>query len=199
MSIDRNSSMATGNEIEAGAKAIAEDLRLPGGGLKKLARVVEDHLDWFDAAEARGLTWADMSRLLFASGAKSRNGRPFSVGTLYSTVWRKREDAEQKGVGSSSKSVREIKAATHVASRKGRSDRAPKWKRNAEQPGKPRQVQRSSLGKPEIEKTERVMDSTEHQLLPTKSGKVAPRPSSKEDVMAFMQRSAAVRGFKLAK
>ena len=36
--------MATSKEIEAGAKAIAEDLRIPGGGLKKLARVVEDLL-----------------------------------------------------------------------------------------------------------------------------------------------------------
>jgi hypothetical protein len=196
--------MATSNEIEAGAKAIAEDLRLPGGGLKKLARVVEDHLDWFDAVEARGLTWADMSRLLFAAGAKSRNGRPFSVGTLYSTVWRKRDDAKHKGVDSSSKSVTEIQAFAHVASpRKGRSDRAPKWKGNVEQPQKPRQVQRSSLGEPEHrskkEETERVMASTGRQLSPTKSGKVAPRPSSNKDLMAFMQRSAAVRGFKLAK
>lgn len=77
--------MAIGNEIGAGAKAIAEDLHLPGGGLKKLARVVEDHLGWFDRVEARGLTWADISRLLFAAGAKGTNGRPFSVGTLYST------------------------------------------------------------------------------------------------------------------
>ena len=40
--------MAASKEIEAGARAIAEDLRLPGGGLKKLARVVDDHLGWFD-------------------------------------------------------------------------------------------------------------------------------------------------------
>jgi hypothetical protein len=105
--------MAINNEIEAGAKAIAEDLRLPGGGLKKLARVVEDHLDWFDTVEARGLTWPDMSRLLFAAGAKGRNGRPFSVGTLYSTVWRKREDVKRVGKGvASSKSTTGIQGAT---------------------------------------------------------------------------------------
>jgi hypothetical protein len=56
-----------------------------------LARVVEDHLDWFDAVEARGLTWNDMTRLLFAAGAKGLNGRPISVGTLSSAVWRKRK------------------------------------------------------------------------------------------------------------
>ena len=120
--------MAKSNEIEAGVRAIAEDLRLPGGGLKKLARVVKDHLDWFDTAEARGLTWPDMSRLLFAAGAKGRNGRPFSVGTLYSTVWRKREDAKRIGSGtaSSSKSTTAIRGSTQESlPRKGRLDPAP--------------------------------------------------------------------------
>jgi hypothetical protein len=83
--------MATNKDIEAGAKAIAADLARPGGGRKKLARVVGDHLDWFDAVEARGLTWNDMTRLLFAAGAKGRGSRPISVGTLSSAVWRKRK------------------------------------------------------------------------------------------------------------
>jgi hypothetical protein len=84
--------MARDKDIEAGAKAIAADLALPGGGRKKLARVVEDHLDWFDVVEARGLTWNDMTLLLFAAGAKGLNDRPFSVGTLSSAVWRKRKE-----------------------------------------------------------------------------------------------------------
>jgi hypothetical protein len=88
--------MAKSNEIETGARAIAEDLRLPGGGQKKLARVARDHLDWFDMAEERGLTWADMSRLLFAVGAKRESGGAFSVSTLYLTVRREREDANLK-------------------------------------------------------------------------------------------------------
>lgn len=83
----------TNKQIEAGAKAIAEDMMLPGGGRKKLARVVSDHLDWFDAVEARGLTWGDMSRLLLAAGAHGSDGRAIPVGTLSSTVWRKRSDA----------------------------------------------------------------------------------------------------------
>jgi hypothetical protein len=87
--------MARGNDIEEGAKAIAEDLKLPGGGLKKLARVAENHLGWFDAVEARGMTWGDMIRLLFAAGAKDQNGL-FTVGTLSSTVWRKREDVKKQ-------------------------------------------------------------------------------------------------------
>jgi hypothetical protein len=195
--------MITSKEIAAGAKAIAEDLRLPGGGLKKLARVVEDHLGWFDTVEARGLTWADMSRLLFGAGAKGSNGRPFSVGTLYSAVWRKREDAKRTGVASSSKSAMEIQAFAHVSPRQGRSARAPKWRENVEQPRKPKQVQRSTLGEPEHRAkkvgTEGVKASTGRQRSTTKSGKVTPRPSSNKDLLAFMQRSAAVRGFKPAK
>jgi len=67
----------TDMEIEAGAKVVAEDFRLPGGGQKKLAKVVGDHLAWFDAVEARGMTWTDISRLLLAAGAEARNGRAF--------------------------------------------------------------------------------------------------------------------------
>lgn len=69
-------------QIEAGAKAIAEDMMLPGGGRKKLARLVSDHLDWFEAVEARGLTWGDMSRLLFVAGAYGSDGRAIPVRTL---------------------------------------------------------------------------------------------------------------------
>lgn len=90
----RGRQMASNKEIEAGAKAIAKDLALPGGGRKKLARVLEDHLDWFEAVETRGLTWNDMTRLLFAAGAKGRGGRPISIGTLSSAVWRKRRQAQ---------------------------------------------------------------------------------------------------------
>jgi hypothetical protein len=88
--------VATSREIEAGLKAITEDFNLPGGGQKKLSRLVENHLGWFDAVEARGLTLDNMVRLLFASGVKRKDGRPFSVGTLSSTLWRKRDEAERR-------------------------------------------------------------------------------------------------------
>jgi hypothetical protein len=197
--------MATSKEIEAGAKAIAEDLRLPGGGLKKLARVIADHLGWFDAAEARGLTWADMSRLLFAVGAKGQNGRPFSVGTLYSTVWRKREDAKRigKGIASSSKSARKIQGSAQASpSRIAQLDRAPIWNGNVEPPRKLRQVPRATLGNSEhrskiLEKKQ--MKASKERSLPTQSVKILPKVSSNKDLLAFMQRSTAVRGFKSGK
>lgn len=84
--------MLTDKQIETGARALAADAALPGGGRKKLARLVGDHLHWFDAAEKRGMTWGDISRLLFAAGVCSQNGRPIPIGTLSSTVWRKRQD-----------------------------------------------------------------------------------------------------------
>jgi hypothetical protein len=195
--------MATSNEIEAGAKAIAEDLRLPGGGLKKLARAVEDHLGWFDRVEARGLTWADMSRLLFAAGAKGKNGRPFSVGTLYSTVWRKREDAISSGTASSSKSTTGIQgSAQESPARKGRSDGAPAQNGNVEPPRKPRQTRRPTFEEPErrskkVEKKQ--VKASKGRSSPMQPVKNPPKVSSNKDLLAFMHRSAAVRGFKSGK
>jgi hypothetical protein len=85
--------MAWNDEIESGAKAIAEDFKLPGGRRKRLAKVVARHLSWFDVAEARDMTWGDMIAVLAAAGARRKNGLPFTRGTLSSTVWRKREEA----------------------------------------------------------------------------------------------------------
>lgn len=82
--------MATNNNIEVRLRAIVEDFRLPGGGHKKISRLVANHLDWFDAAEARGMTWRDMIKALCAAGVTGREGKPLSVGTLSSAVWRKR-------------------------------------------------------------------------------------------------------------
>jgi hypothetical protein len=181
--------MVKNNEIEAAAKAIAEDLRLPGAGQKKLARVVEDHLDWFDKAEARGLTWADMSRLLFAAGAKGKNGRPFPVGTLYSTVWRKREDAKRigGGIASSSKSTTGIQGSTQESPpRKGRMVPGPIRSGNVELPRK----HKGRL---------KIPEASTGQSSPTSSAKTPPKASSNRDLLAFMHRSATVRGFKSEK
>jgi hypothetical protein len=82
--------MVDNKELESGLKAMAEDFHLPGGGHKKLSQLVASHMHWFDAAERRGMGWRDMIRALTAAGVRGRGGKPFSVGTLSSTVWRKR-------------------------------------------------------------------------------------------------------------
>ncbi len=87
--------MANNKELEAGLKAMAEDFHLPGGGRKKLSLLVAEHMDWFDAAERRGMGWQDMIRALTTGGVTGRGGKPLSVGTLSSTVWRKRAEADQ--------------------------------------------------------------------------------------------------------
>jgi len=86
--------MGANKELEAGLKAMAEDFHLPGGGRKKLSLLVAQHMNWFDAAERRGMGWRDMIRALTTAGVTSRDGKPLSVGTLSSTVWRKRAEAE---------------------------------------------------------------------------------------------------------
>ena len=86
--------MVDNKELESGLKAMAEDFHLPGGGHKKLSQLVAGHMHWFDAAERRGMGWRDMIRALTAAGVNGRGGKPLSVGTLSSTVWRKRAETE---------------------------------------------------------------------------------------------------------
>jgi hypothetical protein len=198
--------VATNKEIEAGAKAIAEDFDLPGGGQKKLARVVEGHLAWFEAVEARGMTWADMTRLLFAAGAKGQNGRPFSVGTLSSTVWRKRDEAKKE-------------AGQNAASRPGEGGNA-KWTRPSAKVGTARTATGAQLGQgrrpdrslstgalathPALEKsskarTQRTDSNSESQPKKnsprkTNSGSASPASaSSKAEAISYMKRAAAIR------
>jgi hypothetical protein len=96
--------VATNKEIEDGLKAISEDFNLPGGGQMMVSRLVQGHLGWFGLVEAQGLTVSDIARLLFAGGVKRKDGRPFSAGTLSSTLWRKRAEAERRTLDSHPKS-----------------------------------------------------------------------------------------------
>jgi hypothetical protein len=84
--------VASNKELETGLKAMVEDYHLLGGGRKKLSQLVAGHLAWFDAAERRGMGWRDIIRVLTAAGITDRSGKPLSIGTLSSTVWRKRTE-----------------------------------------------------------------------------------------------------------
>jgi len=77
-------------DIEAGANAVAEDFIFPGGGRKKIARLVQEHLDWFNAAEARGMSLDDIVAALTAAGATYEDGSRINPGTLSAALWRKR-------------------------------------------------------------------------------------------------------------
>ncbi|MBC9879978.1 MAG: hypothetical protein E6614_00630 [Bradyrhizobium sp.] len=86
--------MTSNKELEARLNAMADDFHLPGGGRKKLSKLVAEHYAWFEAAARRGMSWPDMIRALTAAGVTGRDGKPLSVGTLSSTVWRKRAETE---------------------------------------------------------------------------------------------------------
>src|SRR6202022_195619 len=87
--------MNRNGQLEAGLKRIADDYHLPGGGRKKLSQLVAEHLDWFDAVEKRGMGWQDVIRALTAAGVTGKRGKPLSIGTLSSAVWRERAKAKR--------------------------------------------------------------------------------------------------------
>lgn len=76
-------------ELVEGARAIALDMQLPSGRQAKLARVIDRHLPWFEAARARGCGWDDIIEMLFVAGAKRVNGQRLTRGHVSSLVWRK--------------------------------------------------------------------------------------------------------------
>jgi hypothetical protein len=182
--------MATNKDIEAGAKAIAADLALPGGGRKKLARVVEDHLDWFDAVEARGLTWNDVTRLLCAAGAKGRGSRPISVGTLSSAVWRKRKEAQTSMPSARTRTNARI-APPQNGPRKGIG------RRSVLVGGEPPAATISEkISKTSIE-PRTATGSTPPATRDLSNGAALKppgnKPASKAETLAFMKRAAAIR------
>lgn len=169
--------MLTDRQIDAGAKALAADMALPGGGRKKLARLVADHLGWFDAVEARGLTWGDMSRLLFAAGVHGPGGRPIPVGTLSSTVWRKRQDAASAPALALPRTDRQSRNNESVT-----PDREGARQKRVPVVTYPEPSSRSRHPMPKATK-----------LRPTKPPASGQSTSTKEQTLAFMQRAATLR------
>ncbi|MGL3107245.1 hypothetical protein [Bradyrhizobium sp. BR 1432] len=172
--------MVDNKALESGLKAMAVDFHLPGGGRKKLSQLVAGHLDWFDAAERRGMGWLDMIRALTAAGVTGRGGEPLSVGTLSSTVWRKRAESED------------------VKSRASRRARLPPPDPASQHRRLPKEASHFSAGKPpRSERTASRPFDDQAQVnrpRPTFSQRSAPEVSSQSrDVLAFMDRARAVR------
>lgn len=175
----------TNKQIEAGAKAIAEDMMLPGGGRKKLARVVSDHLDWFDAVEARGLTWGDMSRLLLAAGAHGSDGRAIPVGTLSSTVWRKRSDAASPISPAST----QTRATGRASPRMGQAERTHVI------PSKPTNHagDQNSVARTKSQRASKAKQRTAQPVKPASWTTPSDTTTSKAQTLAFMKRAASIR------
>jgi len=169
--------MLTDKQIETEAKALAADAALPGGGRKKLARLVGDHLHWFDAAEKRGMTWGDMSRLLFADGVCAQNGRPIPIGTLSSTVWRKRQEAASVPVS------KPLPAQSRQRAHGSKVEYSNPDTRGSKKPTAPRGRSPSKL-----QPSTSVMAKSSATKTPANS-----RSASSEQTLAFMKRAAALR------
>lgn len=172
--------MASNKELEAGLKAMLEDYHLPAGGRKKLSQLVAEHLAWFDAAERRGMGWRDMIRALTAAGVTGRGGKPLSIGTLSSTVWRKRSEAAEE--------------ANH---RRGGGLNPPR-------PGSSRQKSQSEPKHPPAEQfrgKKRTVVSQEtaqsrvgrSTSLPSTRSDTGGDAQTNKDVLAFMDRARSVR------
>ncbi len=172
--------MASNKELESGLRAMADDFHLPGGGQMKLSKLVAGHLDWFDAAERRGMSWRDMIRAMTAAGVTGRGGKLLSVGTLSSTVWRKRAEAADK----MSRASRRPRLAP--------AGPAPQHLRL------PKGTKRLSAGQPPRSKgsASRPFDDqaqvSRQSLAPSKRSARKVRSQNK-DVLAFMDRARAVR------
>jgi hypothetical protein len=181
--------MESDRKIKLGAKAIADDLHLPDGGRKMLSRVVADHLEWFDAAEARGLTWSDMIRLLSAAGAVGKNGKTLLVGTLSSTVWRKRAEVQEADNKASITGRTRLSGPTDLSKISKR--RAVSWSsKKALDPSVATGKIRSSRelpGKNQVASIQAKAKTSE----PTEIAR--GRTSSNKDALAFMKRAAAMR------
>lgn len=168
--------MVSNKELEGGLRAIAEGFHLPGDGRMKLSKLVAAHLHWFNAAERRGMTWGDMVRTLAAAGVTGRGGKPLSVGTLSSTVWRKRAEAEEmtdsaaRKLGLHVRKVGAPKAASVVPSMKVK--------------------QKKPAGPP---RTDARIKADQGMAAPIRKGTNDAPANSKKDVLAFMDRARAVR------
>lgn len=171
--------MANDKELECGLKAMADEFRLPFGGRMELSKLVAGHLDWFEAAERRGLRWPDMIRALTAAGINGRNGKPLSVGTLSSTVWRKRVEAGMAKASAVPRAVTPVASSTFME-----PARTPKLISGT-------QPQRSKLADaPPVKESAQVKRK---RTAPSNDKVSRSRAPSRNDVLAFMDRTRAIR------
>lgn len=167
--------MTSNKELEAGLRAMAEDFHFLGGGRKKLSKLVAEHFAWFEAAARRGMSWPDMIRVLTAAGVTGRGGKPLSVGTLSSTVWRKRAESD----GAMDRPVRQD--ASIPPRPKARKEAKPTPTKGAprKQSVSVSQATMNVGGRDRLRRSAAAAEST-------------GRPANK-DVLAFMDRARSVR------
>ncbi len=188
MELDNQSGdMAKNNDIESGARIVAEDFKLPGGRRKAVAKLVKDHLGWFDAAKARGMAVEDILSLLTNVGATYEDGSSINFDTLSNALWRRRngtsvEPAKIDKVRprrpnkvASGRAIESTKAHKPAANHRPRQPVHPIAPRRTAKPGDDL-VTNGAPGK---------------RPRPKVQGE-KPKPSS-ADLLSFMRRAVAIR------
>jgi len=179
--------MAKNKDIESGARIVAEDFKLPAGRRKAVAKLVKDHLSWFDAAKARGMAVEDILSLLTSAGATYDDGSSINFDTLSNALWRRRN-----GTSVEPTKIDKVRPRrpNKVASRRAiESTKAhkPAAKHRPRQPVHP--IAPRGTAKPEDDLvTNGAPGKRPH---PQVQGE-KPKPSS-ADVLGFMRRAAAIR------
>jgi hypothetical protein len=170
--------MAKDKDIESGARAIAEDFKLPGGRRKAVAKLVRHHLSWFDVAKARGMAVDDILRLLTRAGATYEDGSSINFETLSNALWRKRNGKSVEPTQNDKVQLRRPNKAVSGRSVEPKNVRKPAAKHRPYRPA------------PAIDdnKNEKPGVGLVTGGLPGKK----PKASSAE-VLGFMRRAAAIR------
>jgi hypothetical protein len=179
--------MAKNKDIESGARIVAEDFKLPGGRRKAVAKLVRDHLNWFDTAKARGMAVEDILSLLTSAGATYQDGSSINVDTLSNALWRKR-------IGASVEPTKIDKVQPHRANKvaSGRAVeptnvRKPAAKHRPRQPVHPTDHKRTAKPGGDLV-TSGVPSKRPHARVQVEKPKV-----SSAEVLGFMRRAAAIR------
>ncbi len=172
-------SITSDTDLLKGAEAIAADMQGPEGRRLKLARVIDEHLGWFERARHRGLEWSDIVALLFRAGATRSDGRPLLRGHVQSLVWRKQHAERQ--------------AADETPARRAISPEIPK--RAARLPVSPKSPDLAPAGRQRQPATQANAAAT---VLPErpKRGVVAEKPGAQPEgnaLLAYMKRAARLR------
>ncbi len=187
-------------ELIEGAQAIAQELMLPNGRRLKIAKVIDRHLSWFEAARRRGLEWDDIIALLFAEGVMRPNGQRLTRGHLSSLVWRKLNSAPVEAAAAEATTVRRPAKTSDAARRRKVGVRTESLKddeqRQADSVAPLRSTSKKPSGKTPIRRP--LVDANgvrSNERAPSAASSLGGSKSAEEkaDLLAFMHRAAALR------
>ena len=179
--------MAKNKDIESGAQIVAEDFKLPGGRRKAVAKLVKDHLSWFDAAKARGMAVEDILSLLTSAGATYQDGSSINFDTLSNALWRKRNGTSVEPTKINKVQPRRPNDVAGGRTVKPTNVHKPQAKHRPRQPVHPIDPNKTAkLGGDLV--TSGVPGKKPHTRVPVEKPK-----ASSADVLGFMRRAAAIR------